>query len=261
MSEIIMLKLGGSLITDKTKPYTIKSETLKRIAKEIKEAISEKDIKLIIGHGGGSFPHQSATKYQTHKGIKNNESIKGITIVQNDAAKLNRLVVDALLNEGINAISIQPSASVITKDSRIQSWDTKTIEKFLKLNIVPVPYGDIALDEKQGCCIISTEEILTFLAKKLGTTRIILAGKVDGVLTSDGDLIPEITAKNFYEIKKHLKGSDGADATGGMIHKVERMLEFAKKEIKSEIINGNKAGDIKQALLGKTNLGTTITKH
>jgi len=258
MTELIMLKLGGSLITDKKKPYTARPETIKRIAKEIKEAIDEKHQKLLIGHGGGSFPHQSATKYGTHKGIINAGSIKGIALVQNDAARLNRIVVDALIDAGINAVSIQPSSSAISENSRIKTWDTFAIEKYLELGIVPVPYGDVGLDEKQGCCILSTEEILTFLAKKLGSKKIILAGKTEGVLTGDGKLIPEITEKNFNEIKAHLKGSDGADATGGMIHKVERMLEFAKHGITSEIINGTKDGYIKRALLGETSLGTNI---
>ncbi len=258
MSEIVLLKLGGSLITDKTKPYTVNTEALKRIAKEIREAIDEKDIKLIMGHGGGSFPHQSATKYRTDQGLVNKDSIKGVSLVQNDASKLNRIVVDALIDKGINAVSIQPSAGVICENKRIKSWDTLALESFLRQNMVPVPYGDVALDEKQGCCIISTEEILTFLAKKLGAKKIILAGKTDGVLTADGDLIPEITEKNFNDIKKHLKGSDGKDATGGMVHKVERMLEFVKIGIESEIINGNKKEHIKRALLGEVGLGTRI---
>ena len=64
---LILLKLGGSLITDKTKPYTANIPVIKRLAREIHEAREEKDINLIVGHGGGSFPHVSAKKYQTHK--------------------------------------------------------------------------------------------------------------------------------------------------------------------------------------------------
>ncbi|MFH1126778.1 MAG: isopentenyl phosphate kinase [archaeon] len=258
MTEIIMLKLGGSLITDKNKPYTARHDTIRRIAKEIHEAINEKDFKLIVGHGGGSFPHQSATRYGTQKGMCGMDSKKGIALVQNDAAKLNRIVVDALIEEGINAISIQPSSGAISEGSRIKTWDTKPLEKYLELGIIPVPYGDVGLDSKQGCCILSTEEILTFLAKRLGSKRIILAGKTDGVLTGDGELIKEITGKNIKDIKKHLKGSDAKDATGGMVHKVERMLEFTIDGIGSEIINGNKPGYIRRALLGETDIGTII---
>jgi len=259
MKELILLKLGGSLITDKTKPYTARLETIKRIAKEIHEARKEKDFMLIIGHGGGSFPHQSATKYQTQRGLINEKSIEGIARVQNDAAALNRIVVNALIDAGENAISVQPSSSAISENSRIKKWDVEPLKNFLKIGMLPVPYGDVCLDKKQGCCIISTEEILTFLAKGLGAKRIILAGKVDGVLDADGRLIKKITPSNISEIKKYLKGSDGADATGGMIHKVERMLEFTKKGISSEIINGNVSGNIKRALLGDRSIGTSLT--
>lgn len=258
MDELILIKLGGSLITDKNKPYTARPEVIRRIAIEIREALDEKDIRLIVGHGGGSFPHQSAAKYETHKGLINEKSAKGIALVQNDAAKLNRIVVDALLEADVNAVSLQPSCSAIARDSRIRSWDMKPVEMLLELGMVPVPYGDVGLDEKQGCCILSTEEIISFLAKKLGAKRIILAGKTDGVLTDDGELLREITEKNFAQIKKHLKGSDGKDVTGGMVHKVDRMLEFAKAGIRSEIINGNKAGYVRRAILGETNLGTRI---
>ncbi len=258
MDELILVKLGGSLITDKNKPYTARPETIRRISQEIREALNEKSIRLIVGHGGGSFPHQSAAKYETQKGLINEKSAKGIALVQNDAAKLNRIVVDALLEADVNAVSLQPSCSAIARGSRIRSWDMKPVEMLLELGMVPVPYGDVGLDEKQGCCILSTEEVISFLAKKLGAKRIILAGKTDGVLTDDGQLLSEITEKNFSQIKKHLKGSDGKDVTGGMVHKVERMLEFAKDGIKSEIINGNKAGYVKRAILGETGLGTRI---
>lgn len=258
MTEIIMLKLGGSLITDKTKPYTVRADVIKRIATEIHDALKEKDIKLIVGHGGGSFPHQSATRYRTQEGMIADNSTKGIALVQNDAAKLNRIVVDALLKKGIDAISIQPSSSTMSVDSRIKSWDIEPIKRFLEHGLVPVPYGDVGLDEKKGCCILSTEEILTYLAKQLSGKRIILAGKTDGVLNDAGKLIPEISKENFADIKEFLGGSDGADATGGMLHKVERMLEFSNTGIQSEIINGNKAGYIKRALLGENGLGTII---
>ena len=260
MNELIFLKLGGSLITDKLKPYTLRQDTIRRIAKEIHEARQEEKIKLIVGHGGGSFPHQSATKYMTNKGIINEESYRGIAIVQKDASKLNKIIVNVFIDRGENAISVQPSSAVLCSNIRIIQWDIEPIKKMLKFNLLPVPYGDVALDLKQGCCIISTEEILTFLAKKMNCKKIILAGKTDGVLDSDGNIIKKITNTNFKKIKKYLKQSDGTDATGGMMHKVERILEFAKYGITSQIINGNIEGNIKKALLGNEKIGTIVER-
>ena len=65
---IAILKLGGSILSDKNIPYSIKWDNLERIAMEIKNALDyyksqNKDIRLIVVHGGGSFGHPVAKKY------------------------------------------------------------------------------------------------------------------------------------------------------------------------------------------------------
>ncbi len=263
MGDLVLVKLGGSLITDKSRPYTPRMDVIRRLAAEIREARSGKKIPLIVGHGGGSFPHTSAKKYRTHLGAVSDESYRGVAVVQNDAAKLNRIVVEELIKAGENAISVQPSSSAVAEDSRIVKWDTEPVGKMVECGLLPVPYGDVCLDLRKGCCILSTEEVLGYLARKLGGRRVIMAGKVDGVFTSDpgdrgAELIPEITPDNFGEVKRCLGGSDGIDVTGGMLLKVAKMLELAKEGIQTEIINAAKPGYLKRALLGETGLGTVV---
>jgi len=254
MKNLVFVKLGGSLITDKSRPYTIREEVIKRICKEVHEARDGKP--LLIGHGGGSFPHVSASKYETHKGLINDKSWEGFVRVQDDAAKLNRIIISSLIGAGVKAISFQPSASCIAKDDQIIEWYTKPIESALSEGLIPVPYGDVCLDLKKGFCIISTEEVFRFLAKKLKPERIIMVGKTDGVLDSEGNIIKEITKKNFESVKKSLMSSDGfADVTGGMVLKVKKALEMGTEV---EIINGLKAGLLKRSLLGERGLGTII---
>lgn len=260
--SLVLIKLGGSLITDKTKPYTTRQAVIDRLAREIHEArLLGKDFDVIVGHGGGSFPHNSAVKYGTQKGIVNRASYRGIAEVQRDAAALNRLVVDSFLKAGENAISVQPSSATISEGSRIKKWDLGPLRLMLKAHLLPVPYGDVGLDLRQGCCILSTEEVLFYIAKKLNAKRVIVAGRTDGVLEggpSAGKKIGEINRKNFGKIRACLAGSDGIDVTGGMLHKVERLLELAKYGIASEIINGNRPGYVRRALLGEAGLGTLV---
>ena len=254
MKGLVFVKLGGSLITDKSKPYTTRDYVIKRVVKEIHEGRQGKP--LLVGHGGGSFPHVSASKYETQKGIINDRSWEGFAKVANDAATLNRMIVSSLIGAGENAVSVQPSASCFAKDDRIMEWYMKPIETLLSKGLVPVPYGDVCLDEKKGCCIISTEEIFRFLADKLKPERIIMAGKTDGVLDSGGKVIKEITKKNFGGIKQSLMPSDGvADITGGMVLKVEKALEMGAEV---EIINGMKDDLLKRSLLAERGLGTVI---
>lgn len=264
MKNLTLLKLGGSLITDKTKPFVPRLDVIKRLAREIHEAREEMEIKLIIGHGGGSFPHKPAKDYKVNDGITNKDSYKGISLVQDAASRLNRIVVESLIEVGENAISVQPSAGFIAEGGRIKKWYLEPIKEMLKHNLLPIPYGDIALDIEKGCCIISTEEILNYLSRELDSKRIILAGITDGVFTSDpqknpnAKLIPEINSKNYKDVKKYLAGSAGIDVTGGMLHRVERMFELTKIGVEAEIINGEKEDNLKKALLGERRLGTII---
>jgi len=264
--ELIFLKLGGSLITRKDKPFTENRRIIRQIAREIHQAKKGKPFRLLIGNGGGSYPHVPAKKYKTAKGIINKNSLKGIVEVQDAAARLNRIIVRALLDAGENAVSVQPSAVALTKNSRIIEFYTKPLEVFLKKNIIPVIYGDVSLDLKQGCSIVSTEELFIFLAKKIKPKKIISAGMVDGVFTADplkdfkARLIPEINLKSYPKIKKMLKGSAGIDVTGGMLIKVEKYLETSLLGIKSYIINGTVEDRLKKTLLGKEIKGTIIKR-
>lgn len=269
MENIVLVKLGGSLITDKSKPFTHRADVLGRLAGEIHFARRNSDIKLIIGHGGGSFPHIPAKEYQTHKGVIGPESYRGIVKVQDAAAKLNRIVVHELIKAGEDAFSINLSSCCVAESGSIKHMYLEPVKMLLSCNMIPVPYGDVSLDVKMGCSILSTEEILRYVAKELKDTkfrpkRILICGEVDGVFTgnpeedNNAEFIPEITPQNIGEIESHLAGSSGIDVTGGMVLKVRKMLEIAKFGVESEIINGAKPDTLKRALLGETGLGTTI---
>jgi len=257
------IKFGGSIITDKSAPYTVRKDVLSRLCREIHDARSEKNIPLVIGHGGGSFPHVSAHKYQTHKGYINENSKRGFSEVQNDASKLNRMVIQELLNAGENAVSVQPSACCMADKGRIVEFYTVAMERMLEDGYIPVPFGDSVLDKTNGCCIVSTEEIFRYLAKKLKPSKIILVGKVEGVLRDVNDpasIIKEINALNFRDVKDVIMGSDATDVTGGMVSKVGDMIELAGTGVDSIIINGLTPGNLHDAILGKRDIGTLITK-
>lgn len=265
--ELVFLKLGGSLITDKTKPFTTRPVVIQRLCKEIAEARKAKKFELIIGNGGGSFPHGPAHKYQTHRGHLGPQSVRGFAEVQDAASRLNRIVVNSLLGAGVNACSIHPSAGAIARESKIEHWDLKPIKKILDLGLVPCVYGDVAIDEKQGMCILSTEEIFSFLAEELKPSRIVIAGEVDGVYAGNpnenpgASLIAEIDKKNFAEVKQWLGASRAAaDVTGGMLGKVNKLRKIAALSKNSEIIvvNGLAAGRVRDVLEGKSVVGTII---
>lgn len=267
MSDLMLIKLGGSLITDKARPFTERLDVIERLTKEIHAARQETDSRLIVGHGGGSYPHAPAKDFQTHKGITSERGYEGLAKVQDAASRLNRIVVEGFILAGENAMSIQPSSASISENGRISEWFTKPLEKLLEFGMLPVVYGDVGIDLEKGSCILSTEELFRFLSRKLGAKRVIMCGKTDGVFTGDPNKdssakhIPEITRKTFTETQKHLKSSDGIDVTGGMIHKIEQALELADSGVSVHIINGNNPGTLMDSILGKPVKETVIRKE
>lgn len=262
--QLLLVKLGGSLITDKSQPYTERKEVIERLAREINRAKRARDFKMVLGHGGGSYPHQSASKYQTQQGVISENSYRGISKVQDDAAKLNRIVFTSLLAQDLNPYFISPSASLIAAEGEIKNWYLKPLRQALAMGNLPVVYGDVALDEVKGCCILSTEQLLEHLALELAADKIVLCGKYNGVFSEDPSQNPEaekiarITPATYSKIEDSLSGSDSADVTGGMLHKVKRCVKLAEKGIKCEIIGAREEGRLERVLKGKDGLGTVV---
>lgn len=265
IKKIILIKLGGSLITDKEKPFTAKYKVIENLARQIKNALKEdKDLSLVIGNGGGSFPHYPAVKYQMKEGIKNDNQKLGFCEVQDAASQLNRIIVRTLLNNKVKAISMNPSSMIIAKNKKIKKFFTLPMIKLLNLGLTPVIYGDIVFDEIKGSTIFSTEQLLNYLSLEflkysLPVVKIIHNGITQGVLDNKGKVIEKITYNNWPKIKKFFTQIKGFDVTGGMKHKVEEALRLTKYKIKTLIINGIKTNDIlKKAILGEKVKGTII---
>jgi isopentenyl phosphate kinase len=255
MKKIILVKLGGSLITKKGEPFTEKPGTIRRLVGEIKNVRGKSNTSLIIGHGGGSYPHVPAIKYKTNEGILNEESFDGIARVQDAAARLNRVVVGEFLKSKVNAVSLNPSSFMISDNGRVEKSFLAPLYMLLEYNMLPVVYGDVCLDTRKGCTILSTEQILSHLAEKLNDKfrieKIIYCGITDGVYDAEGKRTKKITQSNISLIRERLKGSAGIDVTGGMLHKVQEALSVSGKlGIEVQIINGRKKGNLEKATSG-----------
>lgn len=265
MSEIdlIFLKLGGSLITDKAKPHTLRPELLHRLADEIKKACQEKpSLKIVLGHGSGSFGHVPAKKYNTVEGVHASSDRAGFMEVWREARDLNNLVIKEFTAVKLPILCFPPSACVQTADRKIIRWDIKVIETALKEDYIPLLYGDVILDAKICGTILSTEELFSFLVKPLIPSRILLAGIDDGVFSDfpkNKSLIPMLTPTLYAQHIKSISPSRHIDVTGGMSEKVRLMIELVKDHpgLSISVFSGLKDGNVYKALMGEYP-GTTI---
>jgi len=265
MSRLVILKLGGSVITRKdADKKEVDSANLARLASEIAEAKKEKDFQLVIVHGAGPFGHVPAKEYELDKGLVSEKQLRGFSVTHQSMEELNSAVVDSLIKEGIPAVAYQPSAAGVLKNRKLTYFPTIVLKKLLKVGMVPVAHGDVLIDEETGVNILSGDHLVPYLARKLHAKRIILATDVPGVFDSDpkdnrdARLIKEINSRNIGSL--NVGASKATDVTGGMRRKLDELLELAKAGIDSEIISAKRPGLLKRALLGETGLGTLISR-
>ena len=228
-ADLIFLKLGGSLLTDKTGHEALRPEILARVAHEIATARAQNpELRLLLGHGSGSFGHVAGAKHGTRGGVANAAQWFGFAEVADAAARLNRHVIAALLAAGVPAVGMAPSASTQVDAGRIRYMATQPIESALNAGIVPVVFGDVAFDSAQGGTIISTEEVMDYLAIRLPVRWLLLAGETAGVLDSEGRVIPLISRASLPAVLPALGASRGTDVTGGMAAKVLAMIALVE---------------------------------
>ncbi len=109
--------MGGSLLTDKNIPFSIRTEVVNSAIQQIIDA----NKKLILIHGGGSFGHPIAKKYGISQGIdisiKN--QIFGLTKTHEAMIKFNSQIIEEFLEKKYPALSIQPSSIFIKRLNEI----------------------------------------------------------------------------------------------------------------------------------------------
>ena len=234
---MILLKLGGSIITNKEKALSARRKAIDSIMKNLKK-IKEP---IIIVHGGGSYGHYWSVKYDMHT-KPSRYDLRGVSIVKNSMIELDKIILDSLLENKLKPYSVPPTDFMngnkpITK--KIQE-----LGKIARSGLIPITYGDALWYGQKKSYILSGDKIMTHVAKVLRPKLAIFALNVDGVYS---DLKSK---KLISEIKgEKVKISDvKMDVTGGMNRKMEEATKISKLGLKVFFTNGNKPERIVNAV-------------
>lgn len=258
---LTLVKLGGSLITDKTEPLTPRLETIERLAGEIARAgLSGR---LVLGHGSGSFGHPTAAAHGIQRGARTEQQVEGVAATQIHAHRLHRLVVEGLWKAGGLPFSLPPSAMLTATAGAPGRMGIAPLELALDLGLTPVTFGDVVLDDAWGASICSTEEAFEAIVAALmesGRTveRVLWMGITDGIYDGAGRPIPEITAATTASVLEALEGASGEDVTGGIRLRLQTAARLAERGVPSWILDGLDSGGLEAALAGEPRGGTRV---
>ena len=242
---MILIKLGGSIITNKEKPLSPRKKVIEKISQNLKK-INEP---LVVVHGGGSYGHYWSVKYDMHTKEKKYNP-KGVAIVKNSMIELNKIILDALLKNKLNPYCLPPTDFMSGNKPIIKK--IKEIEKIARGNLIPVTYGDALWYGQNKTYILSGDKIMTHLAKILKPRLCIFALNEDGLYS---DLKSK---KLIYELQSEMPSisENKMDVTGGMTRKVEEATKISKMGMNVFFVNGNKAERIVKAVKNRKFEGT-----
>lgn len=216
-----ILKIGGSVITDKDGYKKPSPESIAQMAKVVAEVWKKGGRDLVVVHGAGSFGHAVVLKHGITEGVKDDSHRIGYADTHAACSELSLMLTKALIAEGIPAVSLPPAAIIRQKNKRIEEFNEAVVSGYLSAGYLPVLYGDVVPDSELGGSVCSGDQIMAWLGRK--ADFLVFATDVDGVLDDEGNLIPEITKENFQEVSKHFK-ERSKDVTGAMKGKIEELL-------------------------------------
>lgn len=253
--SVTVLKVGGSVLTDKRSTSTARPEQIARIAREIGEGMGVSG--LVLVHGAGSFGHHQAKEYGLKDGL-NARSIRGILPTHRAVCALNDMIVTALYDNGVYAAPLHPLSLCTLKDGRIDHMCTAVVEQMLASGIVPVLHGDVALDRGRGIDVLSGDQLVVRLARDLRAGRVGIGTNVDGVYAKDFKIIRDITPATLGTLEEALSGSAGVDVTGGMYGKIMELAGLAAAGVPSLVFNAERPGNVTRFLRDEGCEGTLI---
>ncbi len=266
MTLKVVLKLGGSLITEKNKPYTPRLDIIDMLSTEITEALAN-GARIIIVHGGGSFGHVEAHKALEKYGKLTNESLPKITNAMN---QLNQIIMKSLLEKNVPAVNYPPHTFCTWKCSvepGLFVCDYRwLLNSFLKGN-TPVSFGDIVYGESEcDPAILSGDNIALETGLLINADKIVFAMDVKGIYKDIDDpatLYENIILENIPEIIKEMsrKTEERIDVTEGIKGKLNKIHSYLKEKTRRPeiiMVSGLEKNNVLKALLGQPVDGTRI---
>lgn len=251
---MLVIKLGGSVITDKSSPLTPRPENIKRLAREIGTSTEPK----ILVHGGGSFGHFGAAEYGLHEGFREERQREGIFMVQKDMRTLNQMVVDAFYEIGTPVASIPAGAITVFDDGEIVTFPSDVFSHYLDLGIMPMTFGDVVVDRSKGVAICSGDDLMLRLVRDLEADRCVFVTGIDGIYAN---FPPADGAEPLAEVRPdmHITFKEvDVDVTGSMERKLELMFKMARTGCRVEVINGLVPDRLADAFAGRAYKGSLI---
>ena len=223
----MVVKLGGSAITDKRVKHAVKEESLKRLAGILADYWKGGG-RLAIVHGGGSFGHFEVQEILKTKDVLDPQDAPRIQL---SMLELSLIVARELIAKGIPVVVHPPHT--MCRSGSLGSCNLEPVLASYNLDLVPLVYGD-AIPTEDGVRIISGDDLAAAIASLLRAKCLVYVIEEPGILDKSGSVIPVLSSIEQLEEREE---EGRVDVTGGIRKKLMSALEASKEEITVVVTN------------------------
>jgi isopentenyl phosphate kinase len=249
-NSFVVVKLGGSLITNKDVPLSANLKNIRLVARELSRAQSLKpNLRIFLIHGGGSFGHYFAKEFSLGTELSKKYPAEGLAKTSAAMMRLHSIILEELSGAGVYCTTVLPLEIFSEKSRQI----ILTKGQFGRLNdifenkLTPLTFGFVNL-VKEGAYIVSGDKIALALSKAFPIERVIFAMDVDGIYPSrnlKGPVLKELKKRGVVNsfVKKY-------DVTGGIVGKISTGLMLSNLGTNVFFVNGTKVGRLSGTIIG-----------
>jgi len=269
---MLLIKLGGSIITRKECYASFREKRTNALVQEIMEALPHlQDPGIILVHGAGSFGHILAYDHEIHMGMgKATDHVRVVSQIKRDVRTLNSLVMDIVVKNSAHPIPYSPEAIFHKRGDNSFEPNMPAINNIVKMaeeGFLPVLFGDVVGDDEKLFAICSGDDIVEVLASRLEVVKkAIFVTNVDGIFGSTGQgkqgaVIDNISGERLVKVisKAHERTDEIniKDVTGNMYGKARKIRKIVR-HCDVWVVNGNVKGRLAAAIKGEPHIGTHI---
>jgi isopentenyl phosphate kinase len=244
---ITLVKIGGSVLTDKQRPLVFQDEYAHRFAADIRLS---RTVPILV-HGTGSWAKGIGRHYRRDGGVFRDAA--GFQMSCSRIRLLQEALTAALREEGVMCCPLQANGIFHRGRGVLDLYDTGPLARLLDAGVSPLLCGDILVEGPGIFRVVSSDAVAVAIARRMGVSDCVFATDVDGVWDSHGSLIAEVTEPGLA-----VGDSDRRDVTGGMSAKIAAALEIAATGARTTIVNGRITGRVRDALARRTVTGTRV---
>ena len=258
MRPYAIVKMGGSLLTNKESPPGVMSTDLARLADEIIRIQKP----IVVVHGLGSFGKSVLPEAGHTADFFASEELGLAVAFERSAASLAVRVIGAFLEHGAFAFGVAPSAVFSATGGAVSISDATPIANCLERGLLPVVRGGLLFDSLFGIVACSSDAFVAALALALRPEIVVFATDVEGVydewpMTSETCVIDQIGRLDHHLSSDHA-AAEFLPQSSPMYSKVKSGL-VAAAAAECRIVDGRIPGRLATALRRKPTPGTVLT--